>query len=329
MRTRGRRAPRWAMLAAVLLLTGCEPGAPRSGPWRVVLLEPDDPPPSADLREGLLAGLAEGGVADAAQQGWQTIRAPAAELADRARQQLTAGTDLALAVASAGLAAAEQVAPAVAFTGVADPASAGVHDPPRLARWLPWVFGPQGPPTAGAFAVTDFAALLDVAAPLLPEQPIGAVFAPGDADSVAWRDQLRAFSRRPLVSVPLAGDAAAAAQQLCAQGAGTLVLLGDRTTDTAAAALVGAARGCPMVPLGTRRPHAEAGAVLTLARDERGAARAAGRRAAALLRGGRPHLEPFERLAAATLVLNARAADRLGLGLPLALIERADAVIGD
>ena len=59
------------------------------------------------------------------------------------------------------------------------------------------------------------------------------------------------------------------------------------------------------------------------------AVRAAGRRAAALLRGGRPHLEAFERLSSASLVLNAQAADQAGIGLPLALIEQADEVIGD
>jgi ABC-type uncharacterized transport system substrate-binding protein len=318
-----------ALLVALCSAGGCERPANR-GPWRVAVLEPDDPPPAAELREGLLEGLTEGGVTDGAQQGWQTIRGPAATLTARAREQLTAGTDLALAVTTAGLAAAEQVAPAVAFTGVADPAGAGVHDPPFLARWIPWLFGPKGPPTTGAFALTDFAALLDVAAPILPDRDVGAVFAAGDADSVAYRDQLRAFARRNVVSAPLTGaDAAAAVASLCDQEVGTVVLLGDRTTDAVAAAIVGAARACAMVVLGTSRAHVEAGAVLTLPRDGRGAARAAGRRAAELLRGGRPHLESFERRSAAPLVLNARAADLAGIGLPLTLIERADEVVGD
>ena len=333
MRTGGRRpAPRWltAVALVVCCAAGCDQRPTHAGPWRVAVLEPDDPAPSGELREGLLEGLAEGGVTDAAQQGWQTIRAPAATLADQARAQLGAGTDLALAVTTAGLTAAERVAPAIAFTGVADPSAAGISDPPLLAGWIPWLFAPDGPPTTGAYALTDFAALLEVAEPILPDRELGAVFAPGDADSVAFRDQLRASADRALASAPLAGDdPGAAVRALCDQQVGILLLLGDRTTDAVAPALVRAARGCAMVVLGTRRAHAEAGAVLTVPRDDRAAARAAGRRAAALLRGGRPHLEAFERLSGASLMLNAQAADQAGIGLPLALIEQADEVIGD
>jgi ABC-type uncharacterized transport system substrate-binding protein len=68
---------------------------------------------------------------------------------------------------------------------------------------------------------------------------------------------------------------------------------------------------------------------VTLARDERGAAVAAGRRAAALVRGAGPAGERFERVTAARLILNAQAAERVGVGLPLSLVERADEVIGD
>lgn len=320
-------------MAAAALAAWCAAGCQspdRQGPWRVAVLEPDDPPPSPELRQGLLEGLADGGITGADQAGWLAIRAPAGSLVEQARRQASAGTDLALGITTAGLAAAGQVAPAVAFTGVADPAAANVSDPPRLARWLPWLFAPSGPPTTGAFAVTDFGALLDNAAAIMPEGAVGAVVAEGDADSAAFRDQLRAFAGRAVVSAPLiGGNADAAVAALCEQAVGTLVLLGDRTTDAVAPAVAAAARRCAMVVLGTRRAHADAGAVLALSRDERGAARAAGRRAAALLRGGRPHLERFERHGAASLVLNVRAAEQTGIGLPLPVIERADEVIGD
>jgi len=116
---------------------------------------------------------------------------------------------------------------------------------------------------------------------------------------------------------------------LCDVNVRTLVLLGDRSTDAVLADLVAAARGCGMVVLGTRQAHADAGAVLTLARDERAGASAAGRRAAQFMRGERPQLEPFERVTRTRIVLNAQAAEQAAVGLPLGLLEQADDVIGD
>ncbi len=294
------------------------------------MLEPDDPPPPSDYRDGLLAGLGQGGVADAASLAWRTSHAPGRMLAERAVQELAAGADLVLTVTTSGLAAALPVAPAVVFTDVADPAGAGVREPAFLARWLPRLFGPTGPPVTGAYAVTDFGALLAEAQQITPSQPLGAVFVASDADSVAYRDQLRALTARTVLSQPL--DPAhpdAAVRALCDQKVGTLVLLGDRSTDAVLADIVTAARACRMVILGTRRPHADAGAVLTLARDERAAGSAAGRRAAAVMRGERPELQGFERVTRARLFLNAQAAEQAGVGLPLALVGRADEVLGD
>ncbi|MBX3024517.1 hypothetical protein KF840_06365 [bacterium] len=315
-------------MVLLLALAACEQPPAHDGPWRVVVLEPDDPPPPAECREALLAGVDQGAGA-APERSLRAVRAPAAALADRLREELAAGADLVLTVTTAALAAARPSAPAVVFTDVADPAAGGATPPALLARWLPALFAPSGPPLAGAYAVNDFGALLDAAEPLLPAPALGAVFAAGDADSVAYRDQLRALTRHPVLSQPLGDGAAAAVRGLCDRHARTLVLLGDRSTDAALADLVAGARACRMLVLGTRAAHAPAGAVLTLAADQRAAAVAAGRRAAALMRGERPQLEPFERVTAARLILNAEAAEQAGVGLPLGLLAQADDVIGD
>ena len=294
------------------------------------MLEPDDPPPPPESREGLLEGLKQGGIDGKAQLELRLASAPAASLAELAKQQVTAGTDVALSVTTAGLAALLPAAPAVIFTDVADPAAGGARSPALLARWLPALFGPKGPPVTGAYTVNDFGRLLELAAPVTPVQNLGAVFAPHDADSVAYRDQLRAFAGRTVLSEPLdAAKPAAAVQALCEQQARTLVLLGDRSTDAVMKDLIDAARSCRMVVLGTRPAHATAGAVVTLARDQRAGATAAGRRAAAFMHGERPQLEPFERVTTATVLLNAEAAEQVGVGLPLDLIAKADDVIGE
>ena len=318
-------------MAAAVAGPGCDRAPVRTAPWRVVLLEPSDPPPPPAYREGLLEGLGEAATGEPPQFGWQTVRAPAESLAALAAQAAAEGADLMLAVSSAGLAAAVSAGPAVVFTDVADPGRSGVRAPSFLATWLPALFGSPGPAVTGAFGVSDFGALLEAAAPVMPvDGGLGTVFVAGDVDSVAYRDQLRALADRSVTSVPLDPAApAAAVRALCEQQVRTLVLLGDRSTDAVVADILGAARACRMVVLGTRRAHAEAGAVLTLARDERAAAVAAGRRAAALMRGGRPQDGPFERVAATQLVLNAQAAEIAAVGLPLSLLAEADDVIGD
>ena len=136
---------------------------------------------------------------------------------------------------------------------------------------------------------------------------------------------------RPIQSVSLrAPDAALdAVRQLCGRGVGAIVALGDPATDAVFAALLAGARSCGVPVLGTRRAHALGGALLTQARDVRGAGRAAGRRAAQALRGEDIGGLGFSEHAGDVLIVNADAAERDGVGLPLALIERADEVIGD
>lgn len=327
MRRDGRVVGR--VLAALLLLVavGCRRQPAHSGPWRVLVLEPLDPPPAAEVRAAMINAMMRG--ADGMTVEVRAVRGATPDLPAKLGVALAAGADLVLTVTAAALAAARPAAPALVFTDLADPEVAGVRGPARLARWLPFLFAPGGPPVTGAYAVSDFGALLAAGEPLLPAPALGTVFAAGDADSVAYRDQLRAFSDRTLQSEPLTKGAAEAVQPLCTGQVGALVLLGDRTTDAVRDELIAAARACRLVVLGTRAEHAAAGAVLTLARDERGAATVAGQRAAALMRGERPQLEQFDRLARARLIVNAQAAEQSGVGLPLTLLEQADEVIGD
>ena len=133
-----------AVLGGVLAGTGCESPPEHTGPWRVVILEPDDPPPPSDYREGLVEGLSHGTQADATQLSLRTSRAPARALPALATREQAAGADVALTVTTAALAAGAQVAPAVIFTDVADPATGGARDPAFLARWLPSLSGPRG-----------------------------------------------------------------------------------------------------------------------------------------------------------------------------------------
>jgi putative ABC transport system substrate-binding protein len=312
---------------------GCRGDAPPppSGPWRVTVLEPVDPAPPFDLAGAVRAGAHTAGLAD---ETWTVLSRPAAGLADQIGATPSSGVDAVVAISAAGLTAALASGRPTVFTGVVDPAAAGARAAGRLTRWLPWLFPPSAAPVTGVTAATDFETMLELAAPLLTRARVGAVEASSDADSVALAARLHGAAGRAGIEAVFEtarapSDAAAAVARLCGARIGALVALGDRTTDAALGALADGARVCGVPLLGTRRPHAAAGALLTLARDERGAAREAGRRLVQLLRDPRRLPPPFAERAGARLVLNAAAAEQLAVGLPLGLVERADEMLGE
>ncbi|MDX2170888.1 MAG: hypothetical protein SF182_27720, partial [Deltaproteobacteria bacterium] len=263
-----------AWLAAAWL-TACTGGdaAPRhSGPARLAIAPLPASSQPDDALDGLRAGVAAAGLREGQDYVW----------VDPSRDT---PPDVWLAASPTALSAALRASggASVVFTDVAAPGAAGARAPTLLRRWAPWLLREPGTPVTGVSATTDFRALLGAAAPLLGTRPAGVVFVPGDADSSAWQERLQVASDpagRALLSEPFsdASAAAAAVGRLCERGAGGLVLLGDRASDAALPALFAAAQACGMPVFGTRRAHADAGAVVTLARDVRGAGHAAGLR---------------------------------------------------
>ncbi|MEO8604297.1 MAG: ABC transporter substrate binding protein [bacterium] len=333
MRRRG--VPLCTGLALTTLLSlaagGCRgaTSAPvRVGLARVAVLVPSPDAVSAEALEGLRAGLAAAGLRDRQDFVWQEVRdVPAAD----------APLPMLILAPSAGAltAALRAAAPIpVVFTDVADPEAAGARPPTLLRRWLPWWSTSVGADVSGVSGVADMQALLESAAPLLAEHPVGVVFAPADGESAAWHARLlSAASRaaRPVESEPLrAPDAGLdAVRRLCGRGVGAVVVLGDPVSSAAFPTLLAGARACGVPLLGTRREHAAGGAVVKQALDARGAGRAAGERAAQALRGDDIGALGFAAQGGGVLIVNTQAAERDGLGLPLTLIERADDVIGD
>jgi ABC-type uncharacterized transport system substrate-binding protein len=313
-------------LAAALWLAACGGGgsAPtHAGPARIAIGPPATPGADPAL-EGLRAGVTDAGLREGSDFVWVDAHPNAAP-------------DLWLTASPTALSAALNAAgnAPVVFTDVAAPRAAGAQPPTLLRRWVPWLLRNPGRSVTGVAATSDFRALLDAAAPMLGARAAGVAFVPADADSSAWQARLQIASDpagRELLSEPFSSPAAArtAVGRLCERGAGGLVLLGDRASEAAASDLIAAAQNCGMVVLGTRRAHAPAGAVVTLARDVPGAGREAGLRAAAALRGDDVGRLGFSETAGAQVwIVNSVAAERAGIGLPLSLIERADEVLGD
>ncbi len=327
-----------ARLALTLCLlaagtSGCQGDAPPPSPrpWRVTVFEPRDPAPPSDLAGAARAGAGAAGLAEAS---WSVLSGPAAGLAGQVGPTPSTGVEVVFAISSAALTAALASGRPTVFTGVVDPAAAGARQVGWRTRWLPWLFPPSAAPVTGVTAATEFSTMLELAAPLLTRSRVGAVQASGDADSLALAAQLRgAAGRAGLEAVfettNLPGDTAGAVARLCGARIGALVALGDRSTDAALGALADGARACSVPLLGTRRPHAVAGALVTLARDEHGAAREAGRRLVQMLRQPTRLPPPFSERPGARLLLNAAAAEQLDVGLPLGLVERADEMLGE
>lgn len=321
------------MWTAVGAGTGCRRDAPvpAPGPWRVTILAPADPAPPGDLGAAVQAGARAAGLNEAV---WGAVEGPAAGLLGQLGPTPAAGTEVVVAISAAALSAAIASGRPTVFTGVADPAAAGATTPGWLSRWLPSLFPPSGPPVTGVSAQAEFDRLLELAGPLLPRARVGALQAPADADSLVLAEQLRAAAGRNgqeavFESIAAPADAAAAIDRLCGARLGAVVALGDRSTDAALGAIADGARTCGVPLLGTRRSHAAAGALVTLARDERGAARDAGRRLAGMLRDAAASPPPCSSTTAARLTVNAAAAELLGIGLPLGLVEAADELLGE
>jgi putative ABC transport system substrate-binding protein len=223
----------------------------------------------------------------------------------------------------------------VIFTAVGNPRAANFRPATIWQRWLPLLFEPPRPAASGAYAVSNPSELLEAATALVGgPSAIGAVYGP-DADALSYRDALAEEASRAgyelrtgLAERP--ADVAAAASGLCGRGVGAFIALGDRVTNDAFAALVQAAQGCNAPLIGVLREHADAGAVVTLARDVDGAGRTAGTIAARVLQQRQNAATvPVAVIDSTRVIINAAAADRVGVGIPFSLVERADTVIED
>jgi putative tryptophan/tyrosine transport system substrate-binding protein len=332
----GARALGGAALLAGLAACHGSPHGPLARPWQVAVLQPGDGAEAQQAVQGVSAGLRASGLqpdSDYVLTVYDAHGQPNAlpELVHTAVQN---GAHTVVTIGTPALQAALAGAPQtpVVFTDVADPARAGAEPASVWHRWLPWLVGDHRPAVTGAYTSGAIAALIDESAGMT-EGNWGAVVADADPDSVAYRDALldvAAGTRRgvELESVASGDEVGAAVAKLCSRGIGALVVLGDPVTDAGLAGLLEAARRCHVPVLGTQREHA-VGAVLTRARDTKGAGREAGRLVARIANGADPKELEFVALGKTRLILNADAAEQANLGLPLSLVQRADEVKGD
>lgn len=310
---------------------------PPAKPWKVIVLTLDDGVETQAIVDSLTDELRKSSLQPERDYviTVQSAHGSASALPELAAAAVRDGAHTLVAIGTPALQAAHAASHStpVVFTDVADPALAGVKPPSLWSRWLPFLFAPDGPPVTGAYAADDFAPLLEASGAMLDGR-LGAVVVGADRDALGYRDALRraaGWASRPVEFETAAGtaDVGPAAARLCAHGAVGLIALGDHVSNAAFDAVMHAARACVIPVFGTLRAHADAGATLTLARDPTAAAREAGRMVGRLARGEQPADIPVAALAQTTLIVNAAAAEQADVGIPFALIQSADEVLGD
>jgi putative ABC transport system substrate-binding protein len=323
----------------VAALNACQHGPPAAAPrpWKVAVVQLDDDADTRAIRQAVDAALRESNlqlerdyVVTAYDAHGDVARLP--ELVQSARRD---GSHMLLAIGTAALQTARAAGghTPIVFTGVADPAQAGVGQPRWWRRWLPFLFSDDDAPVTGAYAQNNFVELLEDSTGMVNGR-LGAVVVSSDGDALAYREALRnaALGSARTVdfeTVATAADVGEAAKRLCARGAVGLVALGDRVSNAAFGALREAAEACGIPLFGTLHAHAEAGASIVLARDPIGAAREAGRMVARLAHGEQATDMPFAAIPATVLILNPSAAEKVDVGIPFSLVQRADEVLGD
>ena len=322
-------------------LTACRPGdtAPIARPWHIAVLELDGGVDAQDAVQGVGDGLRDSGLREGKDYTLtvHSAQGDATALPELARNAVHGGANALVTVGTPALAAALAAAPQtpVIFTGVADPGLAGVRGRSVWQRWVPWLVRDDRPPVTGVYAANSFAELLRTGSGVVDDDAgLGAVVASSDRDAVGYRDALRdaaASTAHQVHFEPMAGpgEMGVAAARLCREGVKVFVALGDPVSDAAFDVLVQAASTCGVPVFGSHEEQAAAGAVLTVARDIRGAGRQAGLVAARVANGEDPRRIDFIEVARPRVIVNAAAAERADVGIPLSLLQGADDVIGD
>jgi putative tryptophan/tyrosine transport system substrate-binding protein len=210
----------------------------------------------------------------------------------------------------------------VVFTEVYDPYAAGVAvSPKEHPRNLS---GVASPPPVGA--------ILDLIKELTPRaRKIGTIYNPAEANSVSSTRRLReAVAPRgfTLVERTVAGsnEVQQAAQSLVGQ-VDTICIVGDNTVQVSLDAVVKAADAARLPIYVADPPWVERGPLAAVGPDFYDAGRAAAGMIARVLKGADLATMEIQTVDTPELVLNRKAAAKLGITLPQAVVSRAKKVL--
>ena len=298
------------------------------GVKRVIAVTYAETPPTEDALAGTIAGLADAGFREGesmrllvrgAQLDTGTMNAIMAQVAEER-------PDLLLTFSTPTLQAAMRRIRGVpvVFNLVASPEAAKVCTTPESHL----------PGFTGVSSASDYSALARALREAFPAARMASgIFCPSEVNSEYNRVEMgRALAAVGIEYRPMPADrpsdVPAALDAAIAQRPDALVALSDNLSSTAMPAVLKAAAGARMPLVGFVSDLAEGGALFVLARDFRELGVQGGAMAARVLRGESPDTMPIELPRRTRLVVNANAAQTLGITLPAAMLGRADRVIG-
>jgi ABC-type uncharacterized transport system substrate-binding protein len=212
----------------------------------------------------------------------------------------------------------------VVFNFVTDPfiAGAGKSETDHLPNFT------------GTYTLGPFAELLGLIRENFPQiKRIGSVYNPAEVNSVYNEELLRKIGAAKgfqVVSVAANGPAelADAALALADRKIDAIVQVPDNLSASGFPAIAAAARKARIPAFSLIGGQANAGAVLSLARDYRQGGLEAGRKAVEIMRGKDPVDIPFALVQRIVLVINLDAARQAALAIPPGLLEKADEIVG-
>ncbi len=301
------------------------PSRPR--PWKLQILDYVDSLTTEETHEGIFRelgarGLVEGRDYDMKQRSAHGDMAILNGIVDAA---LSDRPDLVITTSTPTLQVAVNKIKTfpVVFSTVTDGvlAGAGTSDESHLPNFT------------GVNTMSDFEGMVRAIRECFPgARIVGTLFAPGEINSVRYREELIRAAAKHGLSVVTAGvstttEVGDAANALAAKRPDVIAQITDNISSSAFPAIVAAAKKARIPLFGFVSSAIQAGAAAVVARDfSEGGAQAVGM-AIRILEGEDPARIPFASLQTSKLILSHSNASSFGLVFPESIVKRADKVV--
>lgn len=274
-------------------------------------------------RNGLVDGLKTKGYEEGKnlEFEYRTAQGNPAIASQIARQFVGEGADVLVGIATPSaqaLAATTKNIPIV-FTAVTDPVEA------KLVKSM-------DKPTGNVTGLSDLSPIgqhIDLMKELLPNlQTIGAVYNPGEANSVALMTLLKSEAAKRNIQIIestalKSADIQSATQAIVAKS-DVLYAMIDNTVASAIDGMVAAANQAKKPVFAASTTYIESGAVIGLGADYYQVGIQTADYVAAILEGKQPSELPVHVAKASDLIINTQAATQLGINIPQSILERAE-----
>jgi ABC-type uncharacterized transport system substrate-binding protein len=301
---------------------------PLAKKWKVSLIAFNNVVDVEETEQGVLAGLREAGLVEGRDYETKLLNAQGdmATVNSLVDAAITDRADLLITLSTPTLQAAVQKARhlPIVFTYVANPVAAGAgrSEEDHL------------PNITGVYLAHQYEKMITIFRECLPNaRRVGTLFVPSEVNTVFHKDQLTAAASKAgleLIAVPASTstEIADAALSLTGNKLDALIQVPGNLVATSFVMIAQAAQRARLPVFAFTSSAARGGAAVALSRDFFDNGREGGLLAARVMRGENPARIPFRPVSKIKLIANLEAARAVGFTIPLALIKRADEVIG-